>query len=1415
MHRRLSPLTVALSTLLALSPTLLPTRHALLPAIAQTQPNQTRKAESAGEANRLYKQGEDQLNQGQLPAALESLQKALEIYRSLQDRKQEGQTLRLIGNVYFSQKDYTKTIEFQQQTLTVARAIQDADLEARALSNIGLAYASLKQLDKARSYYEQSLVVSRRFKNFKMIAITTSNLFASYDNEDYAKSRLVLQDALNRLPNGVDKARLLLNLGDTYLLEAIGVKEKFTTEQLQQEKASVLPLYARAVSIYQQALGAMKTAPDSLLQGNILTQMGSAYVGMDKYARGIESLKEAVSLYKQLSNPSRQLGALTQLMLSYSLWQSSITKQEKDYQQALNASEQIIALAPEAIALAKALNQPADEKDVLYIQATAHFRVSLIYLDLQDLPQAKEQAEQAWILANQSGMPKARSIALTALNSYYNTIGDYTKQLEVKQQTLRIAQLASNPFEESHALASLASSYSLLGNVEKQLQSLQEAATKVSTVTDKNLPDYATTEDLLLLKRNIAMGFAVFYGVRGDHDQELAFARQALELSRQMSDRKEEFYFLLRVGNVYSSRKEYAKAQQMAQQALTLAKTLIQPKLEIEALIALSKIMAAQSNPQNAMEYAQQALVLVQQQKSKQSIRYGWIELEFNVLYALHSAYKAQGNYAKALEVLRKGIEISEQSANPSRKQTAIFLLGDFYLKLGDYSNATAQLQRMLSLAQAQQYPLYQQAALSFLGYLAFSQQNPSQAIDWAQQGLTISRQIQYPEGEFNNLLALSRGYGELGDESKAMAAAQATLDLARKMGNVEYQQSATQTLGDLHRRFGRWNQALASYETALASGSRSASTYAGLAQVYVQRNQPIAAIAFYKQAINNFEAYRRNLRGLSTDLQQSYLQSTLDFGGVKTADIYRQLADLLIAQGRILEAQQILELLRVEEIKDATQPLRGNQKPDNIALSPLEQELTRKHGSLIAFGRDVEQCRDAKPQPCAQLNQLIAQLTRLNDQYNTFIRQFDAEIRNNRKQDEATVDPSQLNYAQRLIETTQQKTQKNSVLVYPLVLDKRLWIVWVSSAGVRKSQPVLVSQSELAKTVIEFRRLMQECERRTCGEQDTAKIQTVSRQLYDWLIRPIEPELTKNKVENLIFALDRVVRYIPMAALYDGNQYLIQKYTVSTVLSAGLTQVGDRAPFTPDQTQILGLGLSNPVSNLTVAGSRYDFAELSYVPIELGAIVRGNLPNAKGIFAGAEMLNNFDANTLSAELYKRKYRILHLATHGKFVPGNALASFLLLGNGQPFTVSDIQNLTSLDTIDLIVLSACESALGGAEGAAKDPTKLDGIEISSMSYHFLSKQAKTVLASLWQVNDPSTALLMQQFYKYLAAGKTKAQALQEAQRHLLEGNITDKDASRRADVDVLVEGRSPTNKPAANFSHPYYWAPFILIGNGL
>ncbi|HEY9296560.1 MAG TPA: CHAT domain-containing protein, partial [Phormidium sp.] len=176
--------------------------------------------------------------------------------------------------------------------------------------------------------------------------------------------------------------------------------------------------------------------------------------------------------------------------------------------------------------------------------------------------------------------------------------------------------------------------------------------------------------------------------------------------------------------------------------------------------------------------------------------------------------------------------------------------------------------------------------------------------------------------------------------------------------------------------------------------------------------------------------------------------------------------------------------------------------------------------------------------------------------------------------------------------------------------------------------------------------------------------------------------------------------------------------------------------------------------------------------------------------------------------------KILHIATHGEFVAGKPEDSYLLLGTGEKLAIPQIKDLVSfgLNDVHLVVLSACETALGGADA--------EGLEISGISAYFLEGGAKAAIASLWQVNDASTSLLMEKFYHQLSHNTvespiTKAAALRNAQLSFLQGNNQSPTSNKsRASVSLEIKPAVQVNQ-GSRFSHPYYWAPFILIGNGL
>jgi CHAT domain-containing protein len=169
-------------------------------------------------------------------------------------------------------------------------------------------------------------------------------------------------------------------------------------------------------------------------------------------------------------------------------------------------------------------------------------------------------------------------------------------------------------------------------------------------------------------------------------------------------------------------------------------------------------------------------------------------------------------------------------------------------------------------------------------------------------------------------------------------------------------------------------------------------------------------------------------------------------------------------------------------------------------------------------------------------------------------------------------------------------------------------------------------------------------------------------------------------------------------------------------------------------------------------------------------------------------------------------YSVVHLATHAAFVTGQPEESFILFGDGSRSTLRDVGSWR-LPNVDLMVLSACETGLGDKLG--------DGKEVLGFGYQMQQTGARAAIASLWKVDDGGTQALMNAFYAALENGNTtKAEALRQAQITLITGDYTALGQQRGLEVQQRISN-SVSPQVNSRLSHPYYWAPFILIGNGL
>ncbi len=334
-----------------------------------------------------------------------------------------------------------------------------------------------------------------------------------------------------------------------------------------------------------------------------------------------------------------------------------------------------------------------------------------------------------------------------------------------------------------------------------------------------------------------------------------------------------------------------------------------------------------------------------------------------------------------------------------------------------------------------------------------------------------------------------------------------------------------------------------------------------------------------------------------------------------------------------------------------------------------------------------------------------------------------------------------------------------NAAVIYTIVLPDRLEVILSLSDRTFRHHTEIISQTDLETTIQQLRYDLVQPDK-------VLETQQLAAQIYNWLIEPFLTDLSQNNIQTLVFVLDNVLQTIPMAALHDGRQYLIENYAIA--LTPGLRLLNPQQKF--NNNEILAGGVSQP---LQVANRQ--FTALKNVNDELNTI--------QSTLDATILLNSqFTAANLAQQLESQPTSILHLASHGQF-SSNPDDTFLLLWQ-KLLTIQDFSRLLKnrkqalTNPIDLLVLSACETAIGDKRATLG----LAGMAIRT--------GAASTLATLWQVNDASTASLMQNFYQQLRQSPNinKAQALQQAQLALW--NNLEKD-----------------------WQVPAFWAAYVLVGN--
>lgn len=328
----------------------------------------------------------------------------------------------------------------------------------------------------------------------------------------------------------------------------------------------------------------------------------------------------------------------------------------------------------------------------------------------------------------------------------------------------------------------------------------------------------------------------------------------------------------------------------------------------------------------------------------------------------------------------------------------------------------------------------------------------------------------------------------------------------------------------------------------------------------------------------------------------------------------------------------------------------------------------------------------------------------------------------------------------------------KTAVVIYPILLPDRIELL-VSLPGGLKSVVVPVDLEAVTAQTRQLRRML---EKRTSREYLPH-----ANKLYDWLIRPLEADLAQARIDTLVFVPDGPLRTIPMAALHDGKQFLVERYAIAITPGLDLT---DPRPIRRERAKVLAVGVTDSVQG---------FPALPGVAAEIDAL--------RKLFDSTTLVNReFVEANLEKQLKDQQFTILHIASHGEF--GGSPAQTFVLTFDTKLTMERLDQYIGLfkyrDTpLELLTLSACDTA----EGDDRAALGLAGVAVRA--------GARSAMATFWQVHDAAAAELVSQFY-----------------RELQDQSVSRAVALQRAQIKVLGNPR---------YQHPGYWSPFLMINNWL
>lgn len=900
------------------------------------------------------------------------------------------------------------------------------------------------------------------------------------------------------------------------------------------------------------------------------------------------------------------------------------------------------------------------------------------------------------------------------------------------------------------------------------------------------------------------LGFAYFS--LGYYSKAIEYYERALKIAREMEDLGQVGGNLNNLATAYRSSGDYLKAMECAEQALESFQKI--GDIPGEILATLGGIHLSLGNYRKALGYYQQALAsaLAKRQQRTEGV----------ALDGLGLAYISLGQYAKAIDHHQKALMMYKEIGNRNGEGEALHNLGVAYSSLGEYNKAVKHYEEGLKISREVGNRQGERDALGGLAIACWSTGNFSEAIEYSEQALEISQQMGDRAGEGKSLSHLGNISFSLGEYAKVIYYYEQALNISKKIGDRTGEAINLGNLGSAYFSLGHYAQAIESYRKALKTSREiqhtklEGDTLDNLGLLYFSQGDCSAAVEYHKQALEisrkiadrKGEGEKLDHLGVAysskgdypkaIEYHQKALKISREIGAIELK--WASLANLGLVYDRHLghhdeayayygQSIGVAEKVRArikqeehrssfigksEDIYDLMILLCNQMKAQRKErlLESLEYlERSKSRTLLESLAHTPLRPSTGIPAGLIEMeNELLYQIKvlYLSKEKQKRVCLTDTERLETELDDVwnriEKIDPEYVSMRRgrplsfrEIRELVKSLGESVCLVEYFLTQDKLLIFVLRSDDNELQVEEVDVPSQQFSYY---FKKYFEELH--DFGSENAGQIwQNLSKYLIDPILKYLDG------IDTIYFIPHRQLHYLPLHALRHDGEYLIEDYKIAYSPSASVISY----------CQNKRKAIKTHSNNLILATGKCDDSEDLKRLIRAGATSIAHVLNTQP-YLDSQVSIDFLMKNLKGK------DIIHFLCHGNFDQVQPMKSGLLLANDERLTVEDIFQL-ELEA-SLVTLSACQTGINEQK---------PGDDLVGLTRSFIYAGTPSVVVSLWSVSARSTIELMEKFYRYLKEGKTKVEALQKAQ------------------LDIMNDPKHP------EWSHPYYWAPFILVGD--